>query len=70
MSPKSLLRNPLATSRLSELADGEFQVVIPEIDEIEAKKVDRVIFCCGKVYYELLEKRREQELNNVAIITN
>lgn len=68
MTPKSLLRNPLAVSTLEDLANGEFQVVIPETDKIPAKKVDRVIFCCGKVYYDLYEKRRELKLNNIAII--
>ncbi|MHB1947326.1 MAG: 2-oxoglutarate dehydrogenase E1 component [Gammaproteobacteria bacterium] len=68
MTPKSLLRHPLAVSTLDELANGEFQVVIPEMDDINPKKVDRVIMCCGKVYYDLLEKRRELNLNNVAII--
>lgn len=68
MTPKSLLRNPLAVSTLEELANGEFQVVIPEIDAIDAKSVDRVIMCSGKVYYDLLEKRRELKLSNAAII--
>ncbi len=68
MTPKSLLRNPLATSTFDELANGEFQLVIPESDKIEPKQVDRVILCCGKVYYELLEQRREKKLNNIAII--
>lgn len=68
MSPKSVLRNPLAVSSLSDLTDGEFQVVIPEIDKIDAKKVDRIVFCSGKVYYELLTQRRELKLNNVALI--
>ncbi|RDI42730.1 2-oxoglutarate dehydrogenase E1 component [Aquicella lusitana] len=68
MTPKSLLRNPLATSDIRELAEGEFQLVMPEIDKIDAKKVDRVIFCSGKIYYELLEQRREKKLNNVAIL--
>ncbi len=68
MTPKSLLRHPLAISSLDELAKGEFQVVIPEVDAIEAKKVDRVILCCGKVYYDLLEKRRADKMDNVAII--
>jgi 2-oxoglutarate dehydrogenase E1 component len=68
MTPKSLLRHPLCTSTLEELANGTFQNVIGEIDEIDASKVDRVVFCSGKVYYELLQKRREDKLNNVAII--
>lgn len=68
MSPKSMLRNPLATSSLDELTDGEFNLVIPEVDKIDPKKVDRVVICCGKVYYDLLAQRREQQLTNVAII--
>lgn len=68
MSPKSLLRHPLAVSSLNDLTDGEFQLVIPEIDQIDMKKVDRLVLCSGKVYYDLLEKRRELKLNNVAII--
>lgn len=68
MTPKSLLRNPLAVSSLTELADGAFLTVIPEVDKIDAKKVDSVIFCAGKVYYDLLQQRRDKQLNNIAII--
>jgi 2-oxoglutarate dehydrogenase E1 component len=68
MTPKSLLRHPLAVSTLKDLTDGEFQLVIPEIDDLAPKAVDRVVICCGKVYYDLLEKRRELKLNTVAII--
>jgi 2-oxoglutarate dehydrogenase E1 component len=68
MTPKSMLRNPMAVSSLEDLADKEFQVVIPEVDEINAKQVERVVFCAGKIYYELLEQRRAMKLNNIAII--
>jgi len=68
MSPKSLLRHKLAVSTLDELADGSFQLLIPEIDDIDPKKVTRVILCSGKVYYDLLAQRRENELNHIAII--
>lgn len=69
MTPKSPLRNPLAVSTLDELANGEFQLVIPEkTKEINPKKIDRVILCSGKVYYDLLEKRNELKLDNVAIV--
>lgn len=68
MSPKSLLRHPLAVSSLEELATGEFKNVIGEIDDLDAKAVERVVFCSGKVYYELLEQRRKSEQFNVAII--
>ena len=68
MSPKSLLRHPLAVSSLDELAGGQYQNVIGEVDDINPKDVTRVVFCSGKVYYELLEQRRKQELNHIAII--
>ncbi len=68
MTPKSLLRHPLAVSSMDELANGEFQVVIPEVDKLDAAKANRIILCAGKVYYDLLEKRRELKLDNVAII--
>lgn len=68
MSPKSLLRHKDATSSLEELAKGQFQPVIGEIDKIDAKKVTRVVLCCGKVYYELLAARREQGIKDIAIV--
>ncbi|MFZ5561038.1 MAG: 2-oxoglutarate dehydrogenase E1 component [Pseudomonadota bacterium] len=68
MSPKSLLRHKLAVSTLEELAEGQFQTVIPEIDPIRPEKVTHVILCGGKVYYDLLEKRREAGRDDVAII--
>ncbi len=68
MSPKSLLRHPLATSTLEELASGEFQNVIGEIDAIDPTQVTRVVMCSGKVYYDLLDERRKRGLNNIAIV--
>jgi len=68
MSPKSLLRHPLAVSSLEEMSTGVFHSVIGEIDELDATAVERVVFCSGKVYYELLDQRRKNELNNIAIV--
>lgn len=68
MSPKSVLRHPLAISTLEELTKGEFQLIIPEVDDIAPAKVKRIIFCTGKIYYELLAQRRSSQLNNIAII--
>ncbi len=67
MSPKSLLRHKLAVSMLAELTEGHFQTVIPEIDSLE-QAVTRVILCSGKVYYDLLEQRRAQKRQEVALI--
>lgn len=68
MTPKSLLRHKLAVSPLSDLAEGKFHTVIPEIDPVDPLNVHKIILCCGKVYYDLLEKRRERQLNHIAII--
>jgi 2-oxoglutarate dehydrogenase E1 component len=68
MSPKSLLRHKLAVSNLEDLAEGKFETVISEIDQLDNSKVTRLVLCGGKVYYDLLEKRREAGLENVAIV--
>ncbi|MGL5762572.1 MAG: 2-oxoglutarate dehydrogenase E1 component, partial [Plesiomonas shigelloides] len=68
MSPKSLLRHPLAVSSLEELANGQFLPAIGEIDALDPAKVRRVVLCSGKVYYDLLEQRRKNEQTDVAII--
>ncbi|STX52716.1 2-oxoglutarate dehydrogenase E1 [Legionella busanensis] len=68
MTPKSLLRHKLAVSPISDLLNGQFHNVIPEIDELDPMKVTRVVLCCGKVYYDLLQKRRDEQLNHVAIV--
>ncbi|MDD1614288.1 MAG: 2-oxoglutarate dehydrogenase E1 component, partial [Methylococcaceae bacterium] len=67
MSPKSLLRHKLAVSTLEDLTNGQFQPVIGEEDDINPKKVTRFILCAGKVYYDLLEVRRQDNLKHVAI---
>ena len=68
LTPKSLLRHKLAISTLEDLADGSFQTVIPEIDTLDAAKVTRLVLCSGKVYYDLLEKRRAEGREDIAIV--
>jgi 2-oxoglutarate dehydrogenase E1 component len=68
MTPKSLLRHKLSVSRLEDLTRGTFHNVIDEIDDVEAAKVKRVVFCSGKVYFDLLEARRSLGLHDVAIV--
>ncbi len=68
MSPKSLLRHPLAVSSLDELANGTFLPAIGEIDELDPQAVKRVVMCSGKVYYDLLEQRRKNDQKDVAIV--
>ena len=67
-TPKSLLRHKDATSSLDELASGTFHTVLGETDELDNKKVTRVVCCAGKVYYDLVNARRERKANHIAII--
>jgi 2-oxoglutarate dehydrogenase E1 component len=68
MTPKSLLRHRLASSPLAELVTGRFQPIIGETDDIVPDDVRRVVFCSGKVYYDLVEARRAADIGNVAIV--
>jgi 2-oxoglutarate dehydrogenase E1 component len=68
MSPKSLLRHKEVTSTLDELANGRFECVLAETDNLDPAAVDRLVICSGKLYYELRAARRDNNLENVAII--
>jgi 2-oxoglutarate dehydrogenase E1 component len=68
MTPKSLLRHKLAVSALAELARGSFQNAIDEVDALDPAGVRRVVFCSGKVYFDLLEQRRADALAGVALV--
>ncbi len=67
MTPKSLLRHKLCVSKLKDFTGKEsFHRVIP--DHVKLKNVKRVVICSGKVYYDLLEAREKQNIDNVAIV--
>ena len=67
ISPKSLLRNPMATSSLDELTDGSFSCVID--DDIKDKdKVNKLIMCSGKVFYDLVKKRNDEKRQDIGIV--
>ena len=68
MTPKSLLRNPLSVSPLQDLSIGGFRNVIDEIDPLKPAAVSRLVFCAGKVYFDLLQARRDKKADNVAIV--
>jgi 2-oxoglutarate dehydrogenase E1 component len=68
MTPKSLLRHKLSVSPLSDLSEGRFHTIVPEIDELDPAKTRRVVFCSGKVYYDLLEARRAGGIDDVALV--
>lgn len=68
MSPKSLLRHKDAISTIDELADGRFHNVMDETDDLDKSKVQRIVICSGKVFYDLREVRRERGLEHIAIL--
>ena len=72
MTPKSLLRHPDAKSSFDDMIEGTtFQRVIPEEGAAaeNGEKVKRLIFCTGKVYYELMKERAAKELNSKIAIS-
>ncbi len=68
MTPKSLLRHKMSVSPLTSLSDGEFELIIPEVENVPVEKTRRVVFCSGKVYYDLLEQRQVHGIDDVALI--
>ena len=68
MSPKSLLRHKESVSSMEELAEGSFQVVLDETDDLDPKKIRKLVICSGKVYYDLRAARRERDIKDIAII--
>jgi 2-oxoglutarate dehydrogenase E1 component len=68
MTPKSLLRSKAATSVLEVLSEGRFQQVIGDRGPGDAEEIKRVVFCSGKVYYDLAEKRDMENIREVAVM--
>ncbi|RPJ76934.1 MAG: 2-oxoglutarate dehydrogenase E1 component, partial [Alphaproteobacteria bacterium] len=66
MTPKSLLRDPRCTSTKDEFINGKFQELFD--DPNTGKSVSRVLFCSGKVYYDLYEKKIADKRDDVAIV--
>jgi 2-oxoglutarate dehydrogenase E1 component len=66
-TPKSLLRHPLCVSSIEDFASGGFKEVIDDADA-DPEKVTRVVFCSGKLYYELLEEKTSKNLDYVALV--
>jgi 2-oxoglutarate dehydrogenase E1 component len=65
MSPKSLLRHPAAVSKLDDFTSGHFEEII---DDATTAKAERVILCSGKVYYDLIDYREKNKVENTAIV--
>src|ERR1700744_1467240 len=66
-TPKSLLRSPKCVSPMVEFTEGKFQEVIDD-SYADVKKVKRVLFCSGKIYYDLQEKQLADDRKDVAIV--
>ena len=67
ISPKSLLRNPKATSSLEDLTKGSFKCVID--DEVKNKpSITKVVLCSGKVFYDLKDRQNSEQKDNIAIV--
>jgi 2-oxoglutarate dehydrogenase E1 component len=67
-SPKSLLRHPLAVSSASEFANGQFQEILDDPNVTDKKAIKTLVFCTGKVYYDIIAKREELGRNDVAVV--
>ena len=67
ISPKSLLRNPLAVSSIKDLTDGSFNCVIDD-DVDKPETIKKVIMCSGKVFYDLAKKRDEKKREDITIV--
>jgi 2-oxoglutarate dehydrogenase E1 component len=66
-TPKSLLRHPRCTSSLMELSEGHFKEVIDD-DNVDVENVRRLVFCSGKIYYDLLARKVEFNASDVALV--
>jgi 2-oxoglutarate dehydrogenase E1 component len=68
MMPKSLLRHRASVSSLDDLASGGFQPLIDDPEKLESGRITRLVFCSGKVYYDLAQARLEQRVEDTALI--
>jgi 2-oxoglutarate dehydrogenase E1 component len=68
MSPKSLLRHPQCVSTISDFTTGSYEVLIDDAFAGPAAKVKRVLFCSGKIYYDLFAKQQADKRKDVAIV--
>lgn len=68
MTPKSLLRHPQVQCSLDELTQDRFHRVLGETEDLDPSSVKRILLCSGKVYYDLINRRRELERDDIAIV--
>ncbi|WP_338521310.1 2-oxoglutarate dehydrogenase E1 component [Candidatus Legionella polyplacis] len=68
MMPKSLLRNKLSVSSIDDFVFGKFYAIYSKINRIEEKKINKIILCCGKIYYEIFNRIKERSIINIHLI--
>ncbi len=68
LTPKSLLRHKASTSALDDLVNGQFAVVIDDPARPESDQVKRIVFCAGKVYFDLAQEKEKQEIDDIALV--
>jgi 2-oxoglutarate dehydrogenase E1 component len=68
MTPKSLLRHKQSVSALRDITQGRFATLIDDARGREPAQVRRLVFCSGKVYFDLLDKQQQQHLDEVALV--
>ena len=66
-TPKSLLRHPRAVSSIEELSKGKFSEIFDDA-AADPAGITRVLFCSGKIYYELLEQKEKDQVNHIALV--
>src|SRR5207253_4880709 len=67
LTPKSLLRLHAARSGTEDFVQGPFREVIGDPDHPHPSVVSRVILCQGKMYYDLLKRRQDEDVRGVAL---
>jgi len=68
LTPKSLLRHKFSVSPLSDLSTGRFELIVPDHADLKPASIKRIVFCSGKVYYDLTEARQVNDMTNVALV--
>ena len=67
MTPKSLLRHPMASSTVAELTEGGFQHVLDDPTVADPSAIERVVLCSGKIYYDIQSHERRAEATSTAV---
>ena len=66
-TPKSLLRNPRCISKIKDFTKGGFREIMDDVTA-DSDHVHRILFCSGKLYYELADKQSKEKIGNIAVI--